>query len=97
MCTDNPCVEYTEGRGKNKSVHLSIDVFMNVTVMLASNDSRSTCVIILTLSWLTDCKTGSHFFSHVRNKVTAVRMRCLWPDLPSQNATRKIINVIKER
>ena len=50
--TDNPCVlitcvEYTEGRGKNKSVHLSIDVFMNVTVMLASNDSPSTCMIIL--------------------------------------------------
>ena len=47
MCTDNQCVEYTEGRGKNKSVHLSIDVFMNVTVMLASNDSPSTCMIIL--------------------------------------------------
>ena len=45
--TDNPCVEYTEGRGKNKSVHPSIDVFMNVTVMLASNDSPSTCMIIL--------------------------------------------------
>ena len=47
MCTDNPCVEYTEGRGKNKSVHPSIDVFMNVTVMLASNDSPSSCMIIL--------------------------------------------------
>ena len=45
--TDNPCVEYTEGQGKNKSVHLSIDVFMNVTVMLASNDSPGTSMIIL--------------------------------------------------
>ena len=44
---DNPCVEYSEGQGKNKSVHLSIDVFTNVTVMLASNDSPGTCMIIL--------------------------------------------------
>ena len=41
-CTDNPCVEYTEGQGKSKSFHLSIDVFINVTVMLASNDSPGT-------------------------------------------------------
>ena len=45
--TDNPCVEYIEVQGKNKSVHLSIDVFMNVTVMLASNDSPGTSMIIL--------------------------------------------------
>ena len=45
--TDNTCVEYTEGQGKNKLAHLSIDVSMNVTVMLASNDSPGTCVTIL--------------------------------------------------